>query len=51
VRRSSPQVSERFYGTIILPMQDVRLACEELERMAKHRGMRAVFIAERRFPA
>jgi aminocarboxymuconate-semialdehyde decarboxylase len=37
---------ERFYGTIILPMQDVKLACEELERMAKHACMRAVFIAE-----
>jgi aminocarboxymuconate-semialdehyde decarboxylase len=37
---------QRFYGTIILPMQDVRLACEELERMAKHACMRAVFIAE-----
>ena len=37
---------ERFYGTIILPMQDVKLSCEELERMAKHSCMRAVFIAE-----
>jgi aminocarboxymuconate-semialdehyde decarboxylase len=37
---------ERFYGTIILPMQDVKLSCEELERMAKHKCMRAVFIAE-----
>lgn len=37
---------DRFYGTIILPMQDVRLAAEELERMAKHSCMRAVFIAE-----
>jgi aminocarboxymuconate-semialdehyde decarboxylase len=37
---------ERFYGTIILPMQDVKLATEELERMARHSCMRAVFIAE-----
>lgn len=37
---------DRFYGTIILPMQDVRLAAEELERMARHSCMRAVFIAE-----
>jgi len=37
---------ERFYGTIVLPMQDVKLAAEELERMAKHSCMRAVFIAE-----
>jgi aminocarboxymuconate-semialdehyde decarboxylase len=37
---------ERFYGTIILPMQDVKLAAGELERMAKHPCMRAVFIAE-----
>jgi aminocarboxymuconate-semialdehyde decarboxylase len=37
---------ERFYGTIILPMQNVKLAAEELERMAKHKCMRAVFIAE-----
>ena len=37
---------ERFYGTIVLPMQDVKVAAEELERMAKHSCMRAVFIAE-----
>jgi aminocarboxymuconate-semialdehyde decarboxylase len=37
---------ERFYGCIVLPMQDLKLAAEELERMAKHRCMRAVFIAE-----
>jgi aminocarboxymuconate-semialdehyde decarboxylase len=36
----------RFYGTIVLPMQDLKLAAEELERMAKHSCMRAVFIAE-----
>lgn len=37
---------DRFYGCIVLPMQDVRLAAEELERMAKEPCMRAVFIAE-----
>ncbi|MCC7083207.1 MAG: amidohydrolase [Burkholderiales bacterium] len=37
---------DRFYGCIVLPMQDVRLAAQELERMAKHACMRAVFIAE-----
>lgn len=37
---------DRFYGCIVLPMQDLRLAAEELERMAKHSCMRAVFIAE-----
>jgi aminocarboxymuconate-semialdehyde decarboxylase len=37
---------DRFYGTIVLPMQDLKLAAEELERMAKHSCMRAVFIAE-----
>ena len=37
---------DRFYGCIILPMQDVGLASQELERMAKHACMRAVFIAE-----
>lgn len=37
---------DRFYGCIVLPMQDLRLAIEELERMAKHPCMRAVFIAE-----
>jgi aminocarboxymuconate-semialdehyde decarboxylase len=37
---------DRFYGTIVLPMQDVKLAAEELERMAKHSCMRALFIAE-----
>ena len=36
----------RLHGTIVLPMQDVKLSCEELERMAKHPCMRAVFIAE-----
>lgn len=37
---------DRFYGTITLPMQDVKLASAELERMAKHPCMRAVWIAE-----
>jgi aminocarboxymuconate-semialdehyde decarboxylase len=37
---------QRFYGCIVLPMQDLALAAEELERMAKHPCMRAVFIAE-----
>ena len=37
---------DRFYGCIVLPMQDVKLAAQELERMAKHPCMRAVFIAE-----
>lgn len=37
---------ERFYGCIVLPMQDIKLACDELERMAKHPCMRSVFIAE-----
>ena len=37
---------DKFYGCIVLPMQDVKLACEELERAAKFPCMRAVFIAE-----
>lgn len=41
--RKHPQ---RFYGCIVLPMQDLGLAAQELERMAKHPCMRAVFIAE-----
>ena len=36
----------KFYGCIVLPMQDVGLAAQELERMAKHPCMRSVFIAE-----
>jgi aminocarboxymuconate-semialdehyde decarboxylase len=40
------QHPERFYGCIVLPMQDLALAAAELERMAKHPCMRAVFIAE-----
>ena len=37
---------DRFYGCIVLPMQDLKLAAQELERMAKQPCMRAVFIAE-----
>ena len=37
---------DKFYGCIILPMQDLKLAAQELERMAKFPCMRAVFIAE-----
>ena len=37
---------QRFVGTIMLPMQDIRLAVQELERAAKLPGMRAVYIAE-----
>ena len=37
---------DRFYGCIILPMQDIKLAAAELERMAKFPCMRSVFIAE-----
>ena len=37
---------DRFYGCIVLPMQDVKLAVQELERMARQPCMRAVFIAE-----
>ena len=34
---------DRFFGCIILPMQDVKLACQELERVAKFPCMRSVF--------
>ncbi len=37
---------DKFYGCIILPMQDLQLAAQELERMAREPCMRAVFIAE-----
>lgn len=37
---------DRFYGCIVLPMQDIALAAQELERMARQPCMRAVFIAE-----
>ena len=37
---------DKFYGCIILPMQDLQLAAQELERMGKEPCMRAVFIAE-----
>ncbi len=38
--------SNRFLGAITLPMQDVNLALEELERARKLPGMRAVNITE-----
>jgi aminocarboxymuconate-semialdehyde decarboxylase len=37
---------DRFYGTITLPLQDIKLSLEELERMAKHPCMRSVWMAE-----
>src|SRR4051812_10640697 len=37
---------QRFYGTIMLPMQDPKLAVQELERAAKLPGMRALNIGE-----
>jgi aminocarboxymuconate-semialdehyde decarboxylase len=37
---------DRFYGTITLPFQDIKLSLEELERMAKHPCMKAVWMAE-----
>ncbi len=37
---------QRFVGTIMLPMQDTKLAVQELERAAKLPGMRAVYLAE-----
>jgi aminocarboxymuconate-semialdehyde decarboxylase len=37
---------ERFYGTICLPLQDIALSLEELERMAKQPCMRAVWMPE-----
>lgn len=37
---------ERFFGTIMLPMQDTKLAVQELERAAKLPGMRAINIGE-----
>jgi aminocarboxymuconate-semialdehyde decarboxylase len=37
---------DRFYGVITLPMQDIKLSLEELERMAKQPCMRAVWMAE-----
>lgn len=40
------QYPDKFYGSIILPMQDVKLAAQELERAAKFPCMRTVFIAE-----
>jgi len=37
---------DRFYGAITLPLQDIKLSLEELERMSKHKCMRAVWMAE-----
>src|ERR1019366_8429993 len=37
---------KRFLGSIILPMQDVNLALQELDRGAKLPGMRAVNVTE-----
>jgi aminocarboxymuconate-semialdehyde decarboxylase len=37
---------DRFVGTIMLPMQDTKLAVQELERAAKLPGMRAINIGE-----
>ncbi|MES2184831.1 MAG: amidohydrolase family protein [Pseudomonadota bacterium] len=40
------QYPDRFVGTIMLPMQDTKLAVQELERAAKLPGMRAIGIGE-----
>jgi aminocarboxymuconate-semialdehyde decarboxylase len=37
---------QRFVGTIMLPMQDPKLAAQELDRAAKLPGMRAINIGE-----
>ena len=37
---------KRFVGTIMLPLQDVKLALQELERAAKLPGMRAINVGE-----
>jgi aminocarboxymuconate-semialdehyde decarboxylase len=37
---------QRFVGTIMLPLQDPRLAAQELERAAKLPGMRAINMGE-----
>lgn len=37
---------DRFYGTICLPLQDIKLSLEELDRMAKQECMRAVWMPE-----
>jgi aminocarboxymuconate-semialdehyde decarboxylase len=37
---------QRFVGTMMLPMQDTKLAVQELERAAQLPGMRAVYLAE-----
>jgi len=43
VHQKHPQ---RFVGTIMLPMQDPKLALEELDRAAKLPGMRAINLGE-----
>ena len=40
------QYPKRFMGSISLPMQDVKLSLEELERAAKMPGMRAINVTE-----
>jgi aminocarboxymuconate-semialdehyde decarboxylase len=40
------QYPKRFIGTISLPMQDVKLSLEELDRAAKLPGMRAINVTE-----
>lgn len=37
---------ERFYGAITIPLQDIKLSLEELDRMAKQPSMRAVWLPE-----
>jgi aminocarboxymuconate-semialdehyde decarboxylase len=37
---------DRFYGTICLPLQDITLSLQELDRMSKHACMRAVWAPE-----
>lgn len=44
--RLHEQHPKRFIGTISLPMQDVNLSLEELERAARLPGMRAINVTE-----
>lgn len=44
--RLHQQYPTRFIGTISLPMQDVNLSLQELERAAKLPGMRAINVTE-----
>lgn len=37
---------DRFYGVITLPLQDIALSLDELDRMAKQPAMRAVWVPE-----